>query len=197
MNSSVKLLAAFHGLLAVSAMLRRSDASTRNVAIAAIITLGLLKFTNPAAAQTIDAPFGFTWSQSKKLLPDASSVIVDGNITRLTYRDSKLPPQIADADAVVLRLCDGRGLQQVRWLGRAYPLFDATSNFLDLYEEIMQRSGQADQYDPDHATAAWTGQQRRMRLEDDENRNYHIVVIYDGPQYADCRAEHAKIAARQ
>ncbi len=174
-----------------------SDASTRNAAFAAIVALPLLNFANPAAAQTVEAPFGFTWSENRNLLPDASSVVVDGNITRLTYRDSKLPPQIADADAVVLRLCEGSGLQQVRWLGRDYPLADATNTFLDLYEEIMQRSGQADQYDPVHATAAWSGQQRRMRLEDDENRNYHIVVIYDGPQYADCRAEHAKIAARQ
>jgi hypothetical protein len=173
-----------------------SDASTRNAAFAAIIALPLLNFTNPAAAQTVDAPFGFTWSESRNLLPDASSVVVDANITRLTYRDSKLPPQTADAAAVVLRLCDGRGLQQVRWLGHAYPLFNATSNFLDLYGQIMQRSGQADQYDPEHATAAWTGQQSRMRLEGDESRNYHIVVIYDGPQYADCRAEHAKITAR-
>jgi hypothetical protein len=60
---------------------------------------------------------------------------VDANITSLTYRDSKLPRKIADADAVVL--------------GR------------------------------------------------DEYRNYHIVVVYDGPQYPDCRAEHAKVTARR
>jgi hypothetical protein len=174
-----------------------SDASTRNAAFAAIVALPLLNFANPAAAQTVEAPFGFTWSENRNLLPDASSVVVDANMTRLTYRDSKLPPQTADAAAVVLRLCDGRGLQQVRWLGHAYPLFNATSNFLDLYGQIMQRSGQADQYDPEHATATWTGQQSRMRLEGDESRNYHIVVIYDGPQYADCRAEHAKITAGQ
>ena len=45
--------------------------------------------------------------------------------------------------------------------------------------------------------AVWSGQQSRMRLEGDEERNYHLVVIYDGPQYADCRAEHAKITGRQ
>jgi hypothetical protein len=161
-------------------------------AMAVLAALGLSQ--NVRAAD--DAPYGFTWSQSKESLPDPSSVIVDANITRLTYRDSKLPRQIADADALVLRLCDGRGMQQVRWLGRAYPLSDATSSFLDLYEQIIQRSGQADQYDPDHASAVWSGQQSRMRLEGDEERNYRVVVIYDGPQYGDCRAEHAKITAR-
>lgn len=176
------------------AMPCRNDASTCS---AAIVALQLLNFTNAAAAQAVDAPFGFTWSQSKKSLPDPSSVIVDANITRLTYRDSKLPQQIADADAAVLRLCDGRGLQQVRWLDRAYPLSDATTRFLDFYEQIVERSGQADLYDPDHAMAAWSGQQSRMRLEGDEERNYHLVVIYGGPQYANCRAEHAKITGRQ
>jgi hypothetical protein len=154
-------------------------------------------FSQNAAAPVADAPFGFAWSESKEALPDPSSVVVDANITRLTYRDSKLPHQIVDADAIVLRLCEGSGLQQVRWLGRNYPLADATGTFLDLYEQITQRSGQADQYDPVHATAAWSSRQSRMRLEGDEYRNYHILVIYDGPQYADCRAEHAKIIARQ
>jgi hypothetical protein len=152
-------------------------------------------FSQNAAAPVADAPFGFAWSESKEALPDPSSVVVDANITRLTYRDSKLPHQIVDADAVVLRLCEGSGLQQVRWLGRNYPIADATGTFLDLYEQITQRSGQADQYDPVHATAAWSSRQSRMRLEGDEYRNYHILVIYDGPQYAGCRAEHAKIIA--
>jgi hypothetical protein len=171
--------------------------ATRNAAIAAIIILWPLNFSNAAAAQAVNAPFGFIWSQGKESLPAPSSIIVDANITRLTYRDSKLPPQIADTEAVVLRLCDGHGLQQIRWLGRAYPLSDATSRFLDLYEQITQQSGPADQYDPEHAMAAWSGQQSRMRLEGDEERNYRVVVIYDGPQFADCRAEHTKITARQ
>jgi hypothetical protein len=176
---------------------QRIEASTRSAAIAAIVLLRLLTFTSAAAAQAADAPFGFTWSQSKESLPDPSSVLVDANITRLTYLDSKLPPQNAEADAVILRLCDGHGLQQVRWLGRAYPLSDATSMFLDLYEKITQQNSPADQYDPEHAMAAWSGRQSRMRLEGDEERNYRVVIITDGPQYADCRAEHAKITARR
>jgi hypothetical protein len=172
------------------------DSSIRNYAIAAFFILRALDLTN-AAAQEADVPYGFAWSQTRESLPDPSSVIVDANITRLTYQGQKLPPNVSDADALVLRLCDGHGLQQVRWLGHTYPLADAAGRFLDFYEQITQRTGEADQYDPEHAIAAWSHEHSRMHLEGDEDRNYRVVVIHDGPQYADCRAEHAKITGRK
>jgi hypothetical protein len=177
--------------------LSRSALASVLAPVALVVSFDFAFSQNAPAKPVVDAPSGFAWSQSKDMLPDPSSVIVDGNITRLTYRDAKLPRQFADADSLVLRLCDGRGLQQVRWFGRAYPQSAAVDNFLDFYEQVTQRNGQADQYEPEHASAAWTALQSRMRLVGDEERNYRIVVIYDGPQYADCRAEHDRITARR
>lgn len=63
--------------------------SVWNCAIGAFAVLAAFCLSQNVQAAD-DAPFGFTWSQSKESLPDPSFVIVDA-IRRLTYRNSKLP----------------------------------------------------------------------------------------------------------
>jgi hypothetical protein len=164
-------------------------------AIIAIVLLRYLAMAHSAGAE--DAPFGFTWSQTAQSLPEPSATSVDGNIETLTYRGPRLPPRAPHADIIVLRVCDRLGLQEVRSFSGAYPLAQVSEVFLDVYARIIHRYGEADQADLVHGTADWNAQHIRMRLEGDENDDYRVLLISDGPQLRQCLTEHERVKGNE
>jgi hypothetical protein len=173
------------------AMLR----SMQRYAIMAIVLLSYLGIAHSAGAE--DAPLGLAWSQTAQSLPEPSATSVEGNIETLAYRGPRLPPQATQAEIVILRVCDGLGLQQVRRFSRAYPPSRVIDAFLDFYEQAMHRYGEADQADLVHGVANWSGQHVRMRVEGDENDDYRIVLIIDGPQLRQCLTERESVKEHQ
>jgi hypothetical protein len=167
----------------------------RRGAIIATVLLRHLSMAHSAGAE--DGPFGFAWSQAAQSLPEPSATSIDGNIKILSYRGSRLPPRAPHAEIIILRVCDRLGLQQVRSFSGAYPLSQVSDAFLDMYERIIHRYGEADQADLVHGTANWNAQHIRMRLEGDENNDYRVLLINDGPQLRECLTEHARIKSHQ
>jgi len=100
-----------------------------------------------------DAPWGFAWSQQRDSLPPPSFVRPDGNV-KLIYEGPSLPAQMPDTEIVLLFVCELYGLQQVRWVSRAFSRQTAIEKFLDIYDEGVKRHGNADEGDVDRGTAA-------------------------------------------
>jgi hypothetical protein len=169
----------------------------RQTAMVAVVVLQLSGLSNFAHAA--DAPYGFKWSQEAEALPKPSASNADTNIKELTYRDSRLPAQSTDTETVIVEVCDGFGLQQVRSISHSFTLSAAVYEFLDIYEQSALQYGDADQADFDHGTAAWSAQHIDMRMVPDENDkdDYRILMVTDGPQFATCEAEHARIIGRR
>jgi hypothetical protein len=164
----------------------------------AIIAIFLLRYLGIAySSEAQDAPLSLAWSQTVQSLPEPSATSVDGNIKTLTYRGPRLPPQARQADIVILRVCDRLGLQQVKRFSRAYSLPQVIDAFLDLYEQARYRYGEADQADLEHGTANWSAQHVHMRLEGDENEDYRVLLIDDGPQLRQCLTEHGSAKAHE
>jgi len=155
--------------------------------------LSILGLICPVAAA--DAPFGFSWSQGADAMPKPSSTANDSNYTVLTYQGAQLPKSATQTEVVTAKVCDGVGLQQVRWYSHPYALSLAINAFLDVYQQGVQRYGEAQQADLEHGAANWTAERIRMRTERDDD-SYRILVISDGPQFAACRAQHRKLTGR-
>jgi len=161
-------------------------------AILAVLLLASLGVAPQAGAA--DAPFGFAWSEAASDLPKPSASDLDGNITELTYRPPHLPAPATETDTVIARVCDKLGLQQVEWESHAYAFAMAISAFLDVYQQGVQRYGEAQQADLTHGLAVWSTQRIRMQTErNDDDSQYRVVVTSDGPQFGACQAEHDKI----
>jgi len=108
-------------------------------------------------------------------LPPPSFVRPDGNVVVI----------------VLLFVCELYGLQQVRWVSRAFSREKAIKRFLDIYDEGVKQPGNADKGDLDRGTAAWSRERIGMRLDGDQRGGYRVVMISDGPEFDRCKAEGA------
>jgi hypothetical protein len=102
-----------------------------------------------------------------------------------------------DTDIVVLTVCEGRGLQQVRWVSRPYKQTDAINKFLDIYEVGVARYGEADKGNLDAGSAAWTRERISMVMVNEQQDVYRIIMISDGPLFETCEDDHSRSTGRQ
>jgi hypothetical protein len=149
-------------------------------------------------AAAADAPYGFAWSQARESLPQPSYAISDANVTQLIYQGPDLPRAMKDTDAVALTICEGHGLQQVRWVSRPYTRTGAINKFLDIYEVGVKRHGEADLGNLDIGTAGWTRERISMMVDRDEQRDvYRIIMFSDGPLFETCEGDHRRKSGHQ
>jgi hypothetical protein len=148
-------------------------------------------------AKSAEAPFGFAWSQNQAQLPPPSSTTVDANIIALEYEGTALPSQMTDTAAVILKVCEHHGLQQVRWVSRDYNFDAGVDKFLEIYEEGVKRYGEPNEGNKRQARVAWSGERIGMRMYRDEQSRYRILQILDGPLFEQCEAEHREITGHQ
>lgn len=155
-----------------------------------------LTFIAPIAGAA-EAPFGFKWSQSAESLPRPSSAIAEANMVVIFYDGSVLPTKMKDTGGVILKVCKNLGLQQVRWVSRSFFFLDlAKEKFIAIYEEGVRRYGEANEGDLDKGTAAWSGEHIGMRLDRDSQGGYRVLMISDGPRFAECEAEYKRITGQ-
>ncbi len=147
--------------------------------------------------EAAEAPFGLVWSQKRESLPRPSSAVADANIIELIYEGSALPPPAKDAQTIALKVCDGHGLQQVRWVSRAFSLAEATKRFFTIYAEGVRRHGESDEGNASNGTAGWSREGIGMLLERAEQEGYRVVMISDGPQFARCKSEYEQITGHE
>jgi hypothetical protein len=157
----------------------------------------VLAVSNAHLARAADAPWGFAWSQKRESLPQPSSVRPDANITGLIYQGPTIPPQMKDTEVVVLSICEHYGLQQVRWVSRLFGRSAAIDKFLNIYAEGAQRHGEADEGDLNRGTVGWSREGIGMRIDREEQGGYRVIMISDGPEFQQCRAEHRQISGEQ
>jgi hypothetical protein len=147
--------------------------------------------------EAADAPFGLVWSQKRESLPRPSSAVADANIIELLYEGSSLPPPAKDAQTIALKVCDGYGLQQVRWVSRAFSLAEAIKKFFTIYAEGVRRHGESDEGNVSNGTAGWSREGIGMLLERAEQEGYRVVMVSDGPQFVRCKSEYQQITGHE
>jgi hypothetical protein len=123
--------------------------------------------------------------------------VADANIIELIYEGAALPPPAKDAQTIALKVCDRYGLQQVRWVSRAFSLAEATRKFVTIYAEGVRRHGESDEGDVNHGTAGWSREGIGMLIERVEQEGYRVVMISDGPQFAQCKSEYQQITGHE
>jgi hypothetical protein len=144
-----------------------------------------------------EAPFGFAWFQPRGTLPRPSSTVADANITQLTYEGSNLPPSMKETETVALKVCEGIGLQQVKWVSRPYTRVAAVDKFLDIYDVGVKRYCQSDEGNPNTGTAGWSREGIGMLIDRDEQDRYRVIMVSDGPRFELCQAEYRRITGHQ
>jgi len=164
---------------------------------AVIVILAAHAAGMPFCAEAAEAPFGLIWSQKRESLPQPSSAIADANIIELIYEGAALPSPAKDAQTIALKVCDGYGLQQVRWVSRRFSLAEATKKFFIAYAEGVRRHGESDEGNVSNGTAGWSREGIGMLMERADQEGYRVVMISDGPQFARCKSEYQRITGHE
>jgi hypothetical protein len=151
----------------------------------------------PCLVKAAEAPFGLVWSQKRETLPRPSSAVADANIIELIYEGAALPPPAKDAQTIGLKVCDGYGLQQVRWVSRPFTLAEATKKFFAAYAEGVRRHGESDEGNVSDGTAGWSREGIGVLIERAEQEGYRPVMISDGPQFARSKSEYQQITGHE
>ena len=112
------------------------------VLLAVLIGSNLLNISAGAVEQS--APFGFAWGPIKNV-PRPSFAAREANITLLTYRRDRLPPnELRDTEEIVLEMCKSEGLQQIVWLSRVLSDAEERNTLEAIIAEGNRRHGSAE-----------------------------------------------------